>query len=668
MANISRINTQFRVTAFDAPYVILDGEYEREDIKNLLYNTVGRAARGNRTNAIPVSAWAEFRTCLVSLEKVSLTVSMDAQKAMYEFLAAPNITVEKTTTHFAIRIHDKGIGYRWKIQSLPGCVWDGSPDKKYYKLNLSEGYKLFEDLNDIPNIVYDEQCKNFIEQQITQRAELDKIAKMEDTELVIPSFRGDFRPFQKVGVKFAKAAEGKVIIADEMGLGKTWQGLGYSEYIESKKTLVICPAALKANWHREIVARTGEEPYILSGTKPSNVDILNLLTKPKRYVLCNYDILARKQETLKVTRDENGYEVKDIGVLWYWVEVLKLYNPELIIVDEAHYIKNPESARSIAVRKLQSSPKIIAMSGTPLLNRPGELWPILNLLFPLQFPVYESFLRQYTYDNKRARNAEELRKMLKNVMIRRLKKDVVKELPPINRINEYYELTDGAKETYNKVMAGIYKTMESWGGEMKQSEVTNILTQILRLKQVCAFDKMEFVAEMATEIYDSSEGNDYRKVIIFSQFVDVAAGICKRLGNEAIMFSGETNQQERMKLVDQFQNDDSIHFLVVTTKVASEGLNLTKAGTVIFCDLLWNPAGHQQAEGRAYGRLSDSHSITSYYIIAEKTIEAWIMEMIANKLNAISEVVENLNDDRDENIAMNLIKRLKEEMWTFKKL
>ena len=658
---------KFRVDEFSPPYIILKGDYSREDISNLLWNTPGRVAKAHDTNGIPVGVWSEFRQKLFELENTDIVVSSGAMEKIYEFLAAPNISVGMISDHFAIKIHEKGVGYRWMVANLPGCVFDNSSGRGYYKLNLSEGYRLFEDLKEVPNLVFTEECQEYIKNQIKSRAELDKVAKLEDVSLHIPSFNGEFRPFQRVGIKFIDLAEGKAIVADEMGLGKTWEGLGYSELILSPKTLVVCPASLKPNWCREIRLRTGEEPYVLSGTKPTNVDIINLLTSPKRYVIANYDILARKQETYKEGIDGNGMKHIEKGNLWYWVEVLKLYKPALLLIDEAHYIKNPDSARSIAVRMFKDVPKIVAMTGTPLLNRPGELWPILNLLFPSQFPAYETFLKQYTYNNKRARNSEELRKMLKNSMIRRLKKDVIKELPPINRINEYFELSEAAKASYNKVMAGVYQTLKSWGGEIRQSEVTNVLTQILRLKQVCAFDKMDFIAELATEIYDSAEDSPYKKVLIFSQFVDVANGIAKRLGQEAIS-AIDMKPEERFKVVDKFQNEEDIHFLITTTKAASEGLNITKAGTVIFADQMWNPAAHSQAEGRAYGRLNDSHSITSYYVIAEKTIEEWIMDMIDRKFKIIKEVVEDLNDIRDESIAMNLIQKLKEEMWTFKKL
>lgn len=666
------MNNKFKVVEFQPPYMILEGATDREDVQKLLWNTSGRVVRGNIKNGIPVYQWDSFRDALRALDGVSLSVDTKAFSALHEYLNAPNVSIDIKDSHFAIKVYEKGEQYRYKIQRLVGIIFDYGSGKNYWKLNLTEAWHLFDDLKDIPNVVYSESAQEYITKALESRNKLDNIAKLEDIELILDLKGHELRSFQKVGVKFMETAECKAILADEMGLGKTWQAIALAMLIMAKKVLVIAPASLKPNWVREIYKLTGETAYVLSGTSPTNHDILKLITQPSRFIVCNYDILARKKTVEKVTVDEDGIKHIDKSDLWHWVEVLKLYNPDLIIVDEAHYIKNPTSQRSQAVRLFSSTaPRIIAMTGTPVLNRPSELWALLNLLHPEQFPAYETFIRQYTYDGKRPRNAEELRKTLKNVMIRRLKKDVVKELPPINRINEYYELSQEAKTQYNLVMSGIYKTLESWGVGVKQTEVNNVLVQIMRLKQICSFDKMEFIAELANEIYDSAEEDDtHKKVLIFSQFIDSAHGIAKRLGHECLWFSGNADPKERQAIVDRFQNEPEIKYLVATTKAASEGLNITAAGTVVFADLMWTPAAHSQAEGRAFGRISDSHSINSYYVIAEKTIEDSIIELLNFKTEVINSTVEGLDKDRDTeaSVAMDLIKKIKEEMWTFKPL
>ena len=661
--------TKFKVVEFKQPFVIIKGNYTRPDIAAVFWQVNQRINKGVELTGIPISEWNQFKNALRELKGVSLDIPAEIWVKLDDYLNAPTYKIELKEDHIAIRNSHKSSQYDWKIRCMSGCVFDASNNRNYFKLNSSEAYNIFEVMEGIPNVVYDEGVQEYIIKQVEDRSALDKIAKLEDADFDNTLVQGlSPRPFQKVGVKFIETTNGRALLGDEMGLGKTWQALMYAQAMKFQKVIVVCPASLRINWAREIYKLTGEFPYILSGTIPTNHDITKLMVTPPRFIICNYDILGRKKDITSVKQSEDGIKHVKNDVLWPWVEVLKLYKAEFLIIDEAHYMKNPAAQRTQALLQMGEIPKVLAMTGTPVLNRPGELWPILNILYPGQFPVYETFLRQYTYDNKRARNVETLRKVLKNIMIRRLKKDVVKELPPINRINEYVELSEGGRKAYNKVMEGIYKTMESWGQGIKQSEVTNILTQLLRLKQVCAFDKMEFVAELATEIYDSASEGDYKKVLIFSQFVDVAEGIARRLGNECVNFCGKDSQAERMKLVDEFQTNDDIHFLVATTKVASEGLNLTKAGTVIFTDLMWTPASHSQAEGRAYGRIADSHSINSYYVICEKTIEEDILELLKFKSGVIAETTEELNKDRDESVAMDIIKKIKEEMWTFKKM
>jgi len=156
-----------------------------------------------------------------------------------------------------------------------------------------------------------------------------------------------------------------------------------------------------------------------------------------------------------VTKDEEGHDHVKHTVRYLWAELVNLYQPDLVIIDEGHYIKTVDANRSLAVRSI-NCPEVVFLTGTPVLNRPGELWPMLTMIAPQTFPDYKTFLNQYTYNGKSARNVEELRTLLRPLMIRRLKKDVIKDLPPINRIREYTELGDKAKKLYQKVAGGAY--------------------------------------------------------------------------------------------------------------------------------------------------------------------------------------------------------------------
>jgi SNF2 family DNA or RNA helicase len=258
---------------------------------------------------------------------------------------------------------------------------------------------------------------------------------------------------------------------------------------------------------------------------------------------------------------------------------------------------------------------------------------------------------------------DELRQTLKSLMIRRLKKDVVKELPPKNRITHYHELSEGARELYKKVLEGIYIELDTWnpGAPGSEKKVASILVEIMRCKQVAALDKIDHTADLAVELHDSTEEtNGHGKVIVFTQFVPIAHAIHRKLGNESVLITGELRPDHRMEVVDKFQNDPSVRFLVATWQTAGEGLNLQAAGYVLFNDLFWTPAHHEQCEDRAYGRLADPHPIDAYYIVAENTIEEWIEKLLAAKMAVIETVVEGMQVDRSQSVIKELMLKMKE--------
>jgi SNF2 family DNA or RNA helicase len=323
------------------------------------------------------------------------------------------------------------------------------------------------------------------------------------------------------------------------------------------------------------------------------------------------------------------------------------------------------------------------MTGTPVLNRPGELWPILNMISPETFPSEETFIKQYTYDKKTARNVEELKEVLKPIMIRRKQSDVVDELPPLNRIEEYHELSKKAMKLYQKILEGIYDLLmeaevNRYAYEGQEKLVINVLAKIMYLKRVCAIDKVERTADLATEIHESASEDKHNKVLIFSQFKAVAFAIHQRLGHESLCFvspggaDGFTTADvnERDRIVQQFQNDSAYKYLVVTEKSAKEGHNITEAGHVIFNDLFWTPAAHDQGEGRAYMRINDPHGIDSYYLITDMngdSIEEWIWQLLALKTDVINQTVEGVEASRDVSVASELIQKLKDSMYTRRK-
>ena len=432
------------------------------------------------------------------------------------------------------------------------------------------------------------------------------------------------------------------------------------------RALVVCPANLKNNWVVEIKKLTDREAFCLQGMAPDmHVHFPRLLAEQEdSFTIINYDILGAKIEEVEeqFINDTRVVQRKD---RYLWVELLNMCQFDIIFFDEVHYAKNVDANRTKATMLLDA-PRKVGLTGTPVLNRPGEIWTFLHMIAPDKFPSYEGFLHQYTIDNKTARNVEDLRKTLRTLMLRRTKKEVMADLPPINRIYRHHELSTDAMRRYELALAGVWETLATWSGydgAGNQMNITSMLAQMVRLKQICADDKIETVADLATDVSDSEDC----KVLIFSQFKKVVDEVTKRLGHEAISYHGQMSMTQRIENIKQFREDDTLKFLVGTIQTMGTGLNLENAENVIFVDYMWTPAAHQQAEERAYGRLADPHPITSYYVTADGTIENYIQEILARKLMVIESVVEGLDMERTENITNDVISALRKEMFRRRK-
>jgi len=650
----------------------------RSDITEVFTNVISFYKNTNigGKSSIAINEYVSFRDAITKLPNVTFVIPSEFVAELEYMENGPDykFDYDEKSKMITCLVHPNCT--RNIVTRVDGATYNGQ--KKLYVIPRLEAYKIPDvfdalDANGIaPKVFYSDTARDIITSELSARISLDAIALATDADYEVKFAASDFamRPFQRVGAKFLELAGGRGILADEMGLGKTIQSLALA-IKNNYATIVVCPANLKINWAREICRLTGKVPKVAFGSAPSNADIIELLIERPQFIIINYDIVGRKEEFKTTTVDAEGYSHEKYNEKNPWIDVLNMAKYDMTILDEAHYIKNPDSQRTKGTMKLKT-PKLICMTGTPVLNRPGEMWPMLNMTYPDLFPSYASFLNTYTYDGKSARNVKQLREMLKRIMIRRLKKDVVAELPPIVRINEYHELSPKARKLYTKILDGVYDTLNQSSGEIESKNITSILTQIMRMKQVSAIDKATATADLAIQLYDSAGPDEkYKKVLIFTQFKPIAFKLSQLLGNEARCFVNRSANGkefttidivERQRLVDKFQEDnDDVKFLIVTEKTAKEGLNITAAGSVIFNDLFWTPAGHEQGEARAYGRLGDLHSVTSYYMQAENTIDEWIMALLMEKMQIITEVVEGVQESRatDTSIAMALIQKLR---------
>lgn len=440
-------------------------------------------------------------------------------------------------------------------------------------------------------------------------------------------------PHQIEGVEWLKSV-GRGILADEMGLGKSLTTIMAS--IETPGALVVCPASLKKNWEREI-RMTGETEIqvINSG------DILD----GSKWTIVNYDILDRYIEDFR----------EDFGT----------GKRKELILDEAHYIKDPAANRSKAALSIaEEAAKVYALSGSPVLNRPIELFSLLRAVkHPLAWRYDEEkkkpvsittlkrkFSERYCnghmriiylrsgrvlrfWDESGANRIEELKVLTKRVMLRRTKKEVL-DLPE--------KIVSVVSDTLSKEWQTRYD--DAWdeyleyiqNNPLKKDQIAGILTaqglvELIKLRQVCSLAKLERIAEEIENAIDQEQ-----KVIVFTSFTETVKTLKAMLAKKKIhtvSLTGSDNSEARDKAVQDFQEGDAKVF-VANIKAGGVGLNLTAASAVMFADFDWSPAVNQQAEDRAH-RIGQTGTVNVYYYVLEGTIEEDMIDALQAKQESI---------------------------------
>jgi SNF2 family DNA or RNA helicase len=625
------------------------GTEARQDITQALaqYSTYSKQYVGKRT--ISIMQWKDVRETLKSLPNVIVTYTQGLQDMIESYLSEPVWKVQLMMKYLVAKPaawnRDVFVMYR-----LEGVTRDH--DNNRFLVQFSAAYKLWEALKDIPGVQWEKSALDKVMKQVEERALIDNIATLK----VAPEYADydlngmKLRPFQTVSQKFADLVGDKIILGDVMGLGKSPQWIARAVIKEYKKCLIIVPAGLVSNWERQILKFTGIQPHIYGGREPQQPDLVRMLMGKDRFSIIPITSVGSAVNDKKA----------DSGKSYPWVDLINMAQYDFVGIDEAHYAKNTSASRTQAVMQLQV-PRIWLLTGTPMTNRRVELYPLLRIVRP-DLNLTESQIENMS-------NAA-LHEILRQVMLRRDRTQVYDDLPSLDRITQLHELSEDARRRYSLVMQGLYEILKTFNPRNAgaQQEVQNILVQIMRLKQICSDDMIESAADLATEIYDSNEGEKYRKIIIFSQFNDVVRAVVRRLGGEALAINGdEHSPQERLKIIDEFHRRDDIHFLVCSSKSVAEGFDITGAGTHINIDLMWTPAAHEQCEGRSYMRQSDPHGITSYYMIAKGTIMEWIWSLLESKMRDIEGVIDGAEKSRlsGSSVVNDLIGMMKNSTFTF---
>jgi hypothetical protein len=386
-----------------------------------------------------------------------------------------------------------------------------------------------------------------------------------------------------------------------------------------KKVMIICPASLKINWQREIENYTDRSVYI---AESKNFSIEH------DFVIVNYDIL------------KNFYDIKNKEN-----SLIYQFNPDLIIIDEAHYIKNGQSIRTKLVNDFSKKAKRVwLLTGTPMTSRPIDYYNLLNLI---ESPVAQNWMayvirycqgyqfkagKRKVWNVSGASNLEELRDRTSRQVLRRLKTDVL-DLPEKIITPVYLKLKS---KVYENLMGEYYDWYDKNPNE--SSSLTVQFSKLMKVRQVIAEEKISDTIELAENILEQD-----KKVIIFTNFTDTLDKINEHFGKSSVKLDGSTSKPKRQLAVDEFQNNDKIKVFCGNLKAAGVGLTLTAAEAVIFNDISFVPGDMSQAEDRAY-RYGQKNSVSVYYPIFENTIETIIYDMVNNKKQNIETVMgDNLN-------------------------
>ena len=476
-----------------------------------------------------------------------------------------------------------------------------------------------------------------------QQKQSVEASRATDAAIDIPRPDGlEYMPFQKAGIVYC-IDHLAVLLGDEPGLGKTIQVAGTINALDDIHTaLIICPASLKINWQRELEKWLVRKYRIVIVGSESDI---RWSQTGNTILIVNYDILKKyRDELIQISFD-------------------------LVAVDEAHYIKNAEikkdkltgetkfkTLRTQLVHEIgRSAKRKLLLTGTPIVNRPKELWSLLHFLDSAKWNNFFRFARRYAgafqtrfgWDFSGASNLEELQQTLREtVMIRRLKKDVLPDLPakrrqiidlPANGCAGFVQAETEAEERFDTEIEAIEAERdfadanEDTQGyeasvEKLQSRYRAQFTELSELRHRTALAKAPKVIEHATELLEAVD-----KLVIFAHHHDVVQSLMEGLTDfNPVRLTGEDSQTVRQAAVDRFQTDPDCRVFIGSIMAAGVGLTLTAASTVIFAELDWVPGNITQAEDRCH-RIGQSDSVLVQHIVLDGSIDAKMAKTLVAK-------------------------------------
>lgn len=471
---------------------------------------------------------------------------------------------------------------------------------------------------------------------------LDEIKNPNVSKYEIPdNIQAKMREYQVVGYRWLKnlARYGMGgILADDMGLGKTLQTIVYICSEEDSKTLIVCPTSLSYNWQEEFEKFA---PHIRTRIITGDPD-------ERKKLICE-------------DRDDYDVWITTYPLIRKDVDFFKEVRYDNMFIDEAQFIKNPSSLGAKAVKSITSTHKF-ALTGTPIENTLSELWSIFDFIMPgflLKYSKFSDYYEKPILKEKNEARMTELKKRIQPFILRRMKKEVLKDLPDKIETKRVSEMTAKQKKIYLSYLSRIQSEIRDNNEIQSGKGRIQVLAALTRLRQICCHPgtfienyhggsgKLELLMEQLPDILKGGHS-----VIIFSQFTSMLSIIADELREKRIPYFylvGATKPEERKKYVKEF-NQGEVKVFLISLKAGGTGLNLTGADTVIHFDPWWNPAVEEQATDRAY-RIGQKRKVQVIKYVMKDSIEEKIYELQKRKKILSDSVIE-----ADELFVNNLTK------------
>lgn len=511
-----------------------------------------------------------------------------------------------------------------KVKNIPGRKWQDKT--RSWLLPLSKRNILFAD-----NLGFD-LCPELLRWK-------KKASKDIQVNIKIPENKPYFN-FQKEGIINIEKFGGRVLLADEMGLGKTCQSIGwFSQRKNIFPIIIIVPATIKLKWKREILKWSDiikeTDIYIVYGRQGNAKEL-----KDKKIIIINYDIVFNEYEKQKQK------EIEYTG----WKNYLIDLNPKLIICDESHKCKNEKAKRTKAIKSIvKNVNNLIMISGTPITKRPIDIFTTLNMLQPGVWNSRWQFAQRYCapehngfgWDFTGASNMEELHKILKeNVMIRRLKKDVLKDLPPKQRSVIPLEMESNWNWEYHLAENNLLNWIRKNEGKEKadNAEKAEALIKIEKLKQISMAGKQEAVENWISDFLESGE-----KLVIGCTHRTTVDYLNNKFSDISVIIDGRHTAEEKDQNANAFQNDNNIKLAICNISAAGVGIDLFAASNIAMIEIGKSSTDHDQMEDRIHRIGQEADSIMVWYLIAVNTIEEDLIESLDAERKNITAIMDGKN-------------------------